>query len=427
MNHTTLLQNVRLFDLNSDYHNQLVEILIKDGQIKAIGEGLGMAASELIDGHGAYVSLGWMDAFGVCPDPGEPWKESLISYSQAAQQGGFTQVAALCGQNPKSDNESVIAQVKQVGSQLSAEILPWGLASVQGDGKEMAEVYEMHVAGAVAFTDGMHSSASVGLRSKLMQYCKSLGLQYTHFPYQKALAADGKMHEGLVNASLGFKGMPAVSETVELLSDIEMAKHLGCGLSVLGVSSAESVEIIRKAKSDGVAIVASVPVLNLLLTDEALTGFDENLKVIPPLRGERDRQALLEGLLDGTLTAVVSNHHPEDIESKKVEFDYAAWGAATLSMTFPILCKAFEQVSPDRWVPLMYAGSRTFMGVETKGIAVGVSADLTLFELDGTYVASAEKQFSRAYNIPCADMPLKGRVLGTLRKGCYMKNDVRQN
>ena len=224
MNHTTLLQNVRLFDPHSDLHNQRVEILIKDGKIEAMGEGLGMAATELVDGEDAYVSVGWLDAFGHCPDPGEPWKESLTSYAAAAQQGGYTQAVALCGTSPKSDNESVIAQVKQVGTALRAELLPWGLGSVQGDGKEMAEVYEMHLAGAVAFTDGIHGSPSLGLRSKLMQYCQSLGLTYAHFPFQKTLAPDGKMHEGMINATLGFKGIPAVSETVELLGDIE----LGC-------------------------------------------------------------------------------------------------------------------------------------------------------------------------------------------------------
>jgi dihydroorotase len=422
MNHTTLLQNVRLFDPRSDLHNQLVEILIKDGIIEAMGEGLGMAASELIDGEGAYVSLGWMDSYGFCPDPGEPWKESLISYAEAAQLGGFTHVAALCGTSPKSDNESVIAQVKQVGELQKAHLMPWGLASVQGEGKEMAEVYEMHTAGAVAFTDGIHSSPSLGLRTKLMQYCASLGLKYAHFPFQKTLAPDGKMHEGQVNATLGFKGIPVVSETVELLADIELAKHLGCGICVLGVSSAESVQIIRDAKAAGVSVVAAVPVLNLLLTDESLVQFDENLKVLPPLRSELDRAALLKGLLDGTLTAVVSNHHPEDIESKKVEFDYAAWGAATLQSVFSVMCKAFENERPEHWVPLLYRGSRAFLGMEANTLTVGGSADLTLFHLDGGEEGIAQKQASKAYNVPKLSVRLKGKVTGTIRKGCYMKN-----
>lgn len=422
MNHTTLLQNVRLFDPSSDLHNQRVEILIKDGIIEAMGEGLGMAAAELIDGNDAYVSLGWMDAFGFCPDPGEPWKESLTSYADAAQRGGFTHVAALCGSSPKADNESVIAQVKQMGELQRAALMPWGLASAQGEGKEMAEVYEMHVAGAVAFTDGIHGSPSLGLRTKLMQYCASLDLKYAHFPYQKSLAPDGKMHEGSVNATLGFKGIPAVSETVELLADIELAKHLGCGISVLGVSSAESVAAIRKAKAEGVDIVAAVPVMNLFFTDDSLTDFDENLKVLPPLRSDEDRKALLKGLLDGTLTAVISNHQPEDIESKKVEFDYAAWGAATLEITFPMMCRAFEHERPENWVPLLYRGSRQFLGMEGNALVVGSQADLTLFQIDGDAEGVHVSQKSRAYNIPHTEKALKGRVVGTIRKGCYMKN-----
>ncbi|GDX49868.1 dihydroorotase [Bacteroidota bacterium] len=422
MTHTTLLQNVTLFSPDHPLHNRNVEILIQDGVISALGEGLGLAASELLDGEGAFVSLGWMDPFGVCPDPGEPWKETLQSYSDAAQKGGFTHVAALCGSNPKPENESVIAQVKGLGKSLPAEILPLGFSSVGGEGNEMAEMYEMHLSGALAFTDGMTASASLGLRIKLMQYAHSLELNYIHFPYQKALAPDGKVHEGLVNASLGLKGIPSVSETVELLADIELAKYLKAPLRVMGISSADSVEIVRKAKAEGVEIFAAVPVLNLLYTDEAMTDFDENLKVLPPLRAESDRKSLILGLLDGTLTAVMSNHHPEDIENKKLEFDYAAWGASTLMQTFSLMCKAFQYERPELWIPLLFQGNRQFMGVAVELMGEGVEANLTLFTLEGDYCLMNERNPSKAYNVPRKEDVLKGRVLGTIRKGCFMKN-----
>lgn len=422
MTHTTLLQNVTLFSPDHPLHNRNVEILIQDGVISALGEGLGLAASELLDGEGAFVSLGWMDPFGVCPDPGEPWKETLQSYSDAAQKGGFTHVAALCGSNPKPDNESVIAQVKGLGKSLPAEILPLGFCSVGGEGNEMAEMYEMHLSGALAFTDGITASASLGLRIKFMQYAHSLGLNYIHFPYQKALAPDGKVHEGLVNASLGFKGIPSVSETVELLADIELAKYLKAPLRVMGVSSADSVEIVRKAKAEGVEIFAAVPVLNLLYTDEAMTDFDENLKVLPPLRAESDRKSLILGLLDGTLTAVMSNHHPEEIENKKLEFDYAAWGASTLMQTFSLMCKAFQYERPELWIPLLFQGNRQFMGVAVELMGEGIEANLTLFTLEGDYCLMNERNPSKAYNVPRKEDVLKGRVLGTIRKGCFMKN-----
>lgn len=422
MTHTTLLQNVTLFSPDHPLHNRNVEILIQDGVISALGEGLGLAASELLDGEGAFVSLGWMDPFGVCPDPGEPWKETLQSYSDAAQKGGFTHVAALCGSNPKPDNESVIAQVKGLGKSLPAEILPLGFSSVGGEGNEMAEMYEMHLSGALAFTDGITASASLGLRIKLMQYAHSLGLNYIHFPYQKALAPDGKVHEGLVNASLGFKGIPSVSETVELLADIELAKYLKAPLRVMGISSADSVEIVRKAKAEGVEIFAAVPVLNLLYTDEAMTDFDENLKVLPPLRAESDRKSLILGLLDGTLTAVMSNHHPEDIENKKLEFDYAAWGASTLMQTFSLMCKVFQYERPELWIPLLFQGNRQFMGVAVELMGEGIEANLTLFTLEGDYCLMNERNPSKAYNVPRKEDVLKGRVLGTIRKGCFMKN-----
>jgi dihydroorotase len=236
------------------------------------------------------------------------------------------------------------------------------------------------------------------------------------------LAPDGKIHEGLVNASLGFKGIPSVSETVELLADIELAKYLKSPLRVMGVSSAESVDVIRRAKADGVEIYSAVPVLNLMYTDEAMLDFDENLKVLPPLRAESDRKALLLGLLDGTLTAVMSNHHPEDIENKKLEFDYAAWGAATLMQTFSLMCEAFQYERPELWVPLLFQGNRQFMGVAVQAMGEGAEANLTLFTLDGEYCLMNERNPSKAYNVPRKSDHLKGRVLGTIRKGCYMKN-----
>ncbi|MSP57539.1 MAG: hypothetical protein EXR17_01630 [Flavobacteriaceae bacterium] len=423
MSHTLLLQNAKLFSPMHGLHDKVVEILVKNGLIEAVGEGLGMAASELIDCEGAYVSAGWLDAFGVCPDPGEPWKESLQSYADAAQQGGFVQVAALCGSAPKPDNESVIAQVLQVGSNLRAEILPIGHATIQGDAKEMSEVHEMHRAGAIAFTDGIRCSASVGLRYKIMQYTQSLSLNYLHFPYQKALAPDGKIHEGMVNASLGMKGIPSIAETVELLADIEIAKYLKTPLRVMGISCSESVSLIRAAKKEGLKIYAAVPVMNLLYTDEALLDFDENFKLLPPLRSENDRKSLLLGLLDGTLDAVVSNHHPEDIESKKVEFDYSAWGANTLAQVFPMMCKAFENETAENWLPLLYRGSRTFLGLPEHDIYVGAEASFTIFSIDGSYSANEDQNKSKAYNLPSPNAILKGCVLGTIRKGCYMKND----
>lgn len=422
MSNTLLLQNVKLFLPGHELHDQLVEVYVKDGSIESLGPALGMAASDLIDGEGGYVSAGWLDAFGTCPDPGEPWKETLQSYTDAAQQSGFIQVAVLCGKYPKPDNESLIAQVKQVGSLLKAEILPLGFSSSQGEGQEMAEMYEMSKAGAVAFTDGVNGTTGLSLRTKLMQYAHSLGLVYLNFPFQKSLASDGKMHEGIVNASLGLKGIPAMSETVELLADIELAKYLNASLRTLCVSSAESVELIRKAKADGLEIYAAVPVLNLVFTDEAMTDFDEFLKVSPPLRSEADRRALTLGLLDGTLDAVVSNHCPEDIESKKVEFDYAAWGASTMSYVFPLMCKVFENERPENWVPLLYQGSRKFLGVKPTEIAAGMGAHLTIFTLEGEF--AQEKSQSRAYNVPNLEGKLKGRVIGTIRNGCYMKNHV---
>lgn len=422
MSHSVFIKNARLFAPGHDLHRSEVDLLVVDGKLAEIGTNLMSVGNELLDMTGYWVSAGWVDPFGVCPEPGEPWKETVVSYTEAAQLGGYTDVYSLAGSSPKPDNESVVAQVKQLGSNQRATLHPLGLASVNGEGKEMAEVAEMSAAGAAAFCDGMRSSPAAGLRQKLMQYCGSLGLVYLHYPLNKSLGSEGKVHEGVSNLHMGLKGISSISETTELSVDLHLAQYNKVAVNVLGISSAESVQMISGAKQAGMSVKAAVPVLNLFAVDEDVEGFNENLKVLPPLRSTLDRKSLQQGVLDGAIDAIFSNHYPEDIENKKVEFDYSAWGAACMSYTFPMLLESFGESTMDQWLIALTQRNALFVGKKPNSITVGEDATFTFFSTEETTTVQASgKMGSKAWNIPFQGRILKGRVKGTMIHSCYME------
>jgi dihydroorotase len=421
MSHSVFIKNARLFAPGHELHRREVDLLVVDGKLHEIGENLMSSGNEYLDMSGYWVSAGWVDPYGVCPEPGEPWKETIVSYTRAAQIGGFTDVYALAGSSPKPDNESVIAQVRHQGRNQRATLHPIGLASVKGEGKEMAEVAEMAAVGATAFCDGMQASSSAGLRQKLMQYCNSLGLIYMNYPLNRSLSTEGKIHEGIVNLHLGLKGISTIAETIELSVDLHLAQYNQTQLRSLGLSAAESVQMIKGAKEAGLAVKGAVAVLNLYAVDEDIAEFDENLKVLPPLRSDKDRSALRQAVLDGVIDAVFSNHHPEDIESKKVEFDYSAWGAATLSYTFPMLLEVFGEATMDIWLLLLTKKNAEFIGAQPHEIAVGSDAIFTFFSTKETTEITAGKHGSIAWNVPFMGRILPGRIKGTMIHSCYME------
>lgn len=417
-----LIKSVKIIDVNSTWNNQEVDIYIENGIIKNIDGSISAPNAEVFQADGLSVSLGWIDVFANCPDPGEPWKESLPSLAKAAQMGGFTTVAALCGTDPLPENASLIGQTVVQAKDLSVNILPLGLSSEKREGKEMAEVYEMHQVGAVGQTDGVVPSASVSLRSKLMQYCASLNIPYLHFPFEGKLVTGGSVNEGFVNVNLGLKGLPVASETIALLADLEMAKWLNTPVRILGISSKESVEIVRQAKANQMNVRVAVPIMNLVYTEDAVGEFDENYKVLPPLRTEGDRKALVEAVLDGTIDAIMSNHLPSDIESKNVEFDYAHFGAATLSAFFPMLVDAFGEQHLDKAIQALTVGAHNFYNLPKQSFTIGSTANLTFFNVGEKLEITNQNKGTKAYNVLGLNQSHQGKVIATFCKGKLNKN-----
>jgi dihydroorotase len=286
----------------------------------------------------------------------------------------------------------------------------------------MAEVYEMHQVGAVGQTDGVVPSASVSLRSKLMQYCASLNIPYLHFPFEGKLVTGGSVNEGFVNVNLGLKGLPVASETIALLADLEMAKWLNTPVRILGISSKESVEIVRQAKANQMNVRVAVPIMNLVYTEDAVGEFDENYKVLPPLRTEGDRKALVEAVLDGTIDAIMSNHLPSDIESKNVEFDYAHFGAATLPAFFPMLLEAFGEQHLDKAIQALTVGAHNFYNLPKQSFNIGSTANLTFFNVGEKLEITNQNKGTKAFNVLGLNQSHQGKVIATFCKGKLNKN-----
>jgi len=421
MTNNLLIKSAKVIDAKSKWNNQVVDILIEDGKIANIDLSINQTNIESFDATGNSISLGWFDAFATCPDPGANWKEDLLSLSKAAQVGGFTSVAALCGTNPLPENATVISQIKHTAKQCAVNIYPLGLSSEQHSGKEMAEVYEMMQAGSIGQTDGIVPSASVSLRSKLMQYCASLNIPYLHFPFESKLVTGGVVNEGFVNVNLGLKGLPVASETMAILSDLVMAEWLNVPLRIIGISSAASVEIIRKAKADGLEVYSAVPVMNLAYNENAVGEFDENFKVYPPLRTESDRQALIQGVLDGTIDAVMSNHCPDDIESKNVEFEYASFGAATLPSFFNMMLDTFG-ADFNKVVGTLVNGANKIYNFPEKHLEIGQNADFTIFSTEVNHTITKQNQGTKAYNVLGLNNAATGKVTAIVSGGLLHNN-----
>jgi len=416
-----LIRSAQIIDPESAYHGKQTDIFINHGIIDSMGSDLGVSADIEVNASGQIANTGWLDVLSYCGEPGEEWKEDLNSLSAAAQAGGFTHICVLAGNHPLPDHAAAIASIRKSGEGLPVHFLPLGNITCEAKGLEMAELHDMVRAGAAGFSDGDNPISDTGLISRLMEYASGLKRPILFFPYDKKLAPGGRMHDGVVSTSLGLKGMPAVSESAALEQILQIAAWLKVPVRVVRVSSAETVEIIRKAKASGIDVKAVVPALNLLFTDEHLESFNENHKVLPPYRTEKDKAALWQGLSDGAIDAVMSNHHAQDIENKAVEFEYAGWGASSVQTVLQAMT-AGGRPDLNLIASALSSGPRKFMGLPKVSLNPGQPADITLFSPTAEWVFEPSMNYSKGVNQPMLGKTLKGMVAGTVKAGVWFAN-----
>lgn len=412
-----LIKQGKIADTSSSHNGTVTDIFIENGIIRAIGKDVPSDADRVIDLKGASVSPGWADIFAHFGDPGYEFKETLETGAAAAAKGGFTDVLVLPNTSPAIHNKASVEYIVQKTKSLPVNIHPLGAVTRNAEGKELAEMYDMHASGAVAFSDGTNPVQSAGLLVKALQYIKSFKGIIIQVPDDKSINPHGLMHEGIVSTRLGLPGKPAMAEELMIARDIELARYAESRLHFTGVSSAQSIELIRKAKKEGLDITCSVTPAHLWFIDADITSYDSNLKSIPPFRLESDRAALREALLDGTIDCVASHHFPHEYDSKVLEFEYAKPGMISLESAFGLLMTSIPELTAGRCAQLLSQNPRRIMGLTPVSIETGAIANLTFFDTTQEVTCTPDFFRSKSKNTPLIGKTLKGKVLGILNKG----------
>ncbi len=409
-----LLKNAQIFNGSQESPKQ--DILIRNGIIEAIGSNLEAGAdTEVWASEQLCVSPGWLDVGVYAADPGFEHREDLTSVAAAAAAGGFTAIACLPNTDPALHTKSEILYIKNKATSLPIHCYPIGAVSYACEGKDLAELFDMHAAGAIAFSDGKRSVQDAGLLLRAMQYAQAFNGLIINVPHHKTIAAGGQMHEGVMSTSLGLKGLPAMAEELMVQRDLSLLEYSGGRLHIHLVSTARSVSMIRAAKQAGQAVTCSVAVANLCFSDEKLSTFDSNWKISPPLRSDSDAAALLEGLEDGTIDFICSNHTPWHEEAKNLEFTYADFGMTGLETSFA-LCRTFldKKLNINQLVEKMSLAPRKILGLPIPPIAVGARAELTVFDPEKEWVLEEKNVRSKSRNTPFIGQTMRGKVLGIL-------------
>jgi dihydroorotase len=407
---TVLIKQATIIDPASPFNGQTKDIFIKEGIISSISNNSKEKADKIIEGKGLHVSIGWMDIFAHFCDPGYEHRESLETGANAAAAGGFTDVMVLPNTNPALHTRSQIEYVIQKSTALPVTIIPIGAVTKNAEGKELAEMYDMHESGAIAFSDGTHSIQSPGLLLKALQYVLAFEGTIIQLPDDKTINAHGMVNEGIVSTQLGLPGKPSLSEELMIARDIELVKYCQSRIHFTGVSTQKSIELIKAAKAEGLQVTCSVSPYHLYFCDEDLITYDTNLKVNPPLRTRKDMRALRAAVKDGIVDCIASHHIPQDWDHKTSEFEYAKNGMIGLETLFGSL--GDYKLSINTVVNLLAITPRKIFGIAIPEIKEGLAAKLTLFypSVTGTFEPSMIK--SKSKNSAFVGKQLTGKVAG---------------
>lgn len=410
----TLLRNVTVVDPGGPHHDTTVDILIRDGGIAKVGEHLVAKGAQEVKHEGAHASPGWVDLRAHFRDPGEEWKAGIANGLDAAAAGGFTAVAVLPSTRPVTDDRAGIGYLLQRAQRHPVQLLPIGALTQGLKGEQLAELYDQQQAGAVAFGDDQRTIRNSRLMLLALQYSGGMGTAPVMvYPNDPDLSRGGQMHEGPMSTRLGLKGLPPVAETIQVQRDLAIQAYAGGHLHISTISTAGSVALIRAAKARKQRVTASVAAHNLLLDDGCLRGFETCYKVMPPLRDITHLEALREGVKDGTIDAIVSDHRPEDREHKVLEYGQAAFGIIGLETAFAVANTAVKgRMGLRRLIERFTHGPRAVLGLPQVHIAEGTPANITLFNPEVDWTCTEEDLVSHSHNTPFLGQRLTGRALG---------------
>lgn len=407
-----ILKKAKIVDSRSNFHNKVVDIKIEKGIITDISKSITSEKGfEVIERENLHVSEGWFDSSVSFGEPGFEERETIKSGLDTASKSGFTAVGLNPNTNPILDNQALINFVKQKANGHTTKLYPIAAMTKNSDTHNLAELFDMKNAGAVAFGDYKKSIENANVLKLALQYVQDFNGLVIAFSQDKNIKGSGIANEGETSTRLGMKGIPNLSEDLQVARNLLILEYTGGRLHIPTISTKKSVELIKEAKAKGLNVTCSVSVHNLFFTDEVLKGFDTNYKVNPPIRSKEDVQALVKGVKNGTIDMITSDHNPLDIEHKKLEFDKATDGVIGLESAFG----ALNSILPLETTIERLTFPKSIFGIENHPLEVGQQANLTLFNPEFTYTFSEKENiFSKSKNSPFIGQKLKGKVYGII-------------
>lgn len=407
--------------------DEVMDLLIENGCIEAIGREVKAADAEVFDATGLVVMTGLIDMHVHLREPGLEAKEDILSGTQAAANGGFTTVACMPNTRPIIDNAILVTGVMQRAQEIGrVNVKVIGAVSKGQEGKELAEIGDMIQNGAVAVSDDGRYIENAKLLKTALEYTGMFNVPIISHAEDESLVEEGVMHEGAVSAMLGMKGRPAVAEDIAVARDIMLAEYAQSPLHVAHVSTKGAVDLIRQAKRRGVKVTAEVTPHHLTLTDEMVKTFDTATKVNPPLRSQEHVEALIAGLKDGTIDAIATDHAPHAFEEKDREYRFAPSGFSGLETALGVVLTHLyhtNKFSLSEIVERMSRNPSRILGIQGGTLGVGNNADIAIVNPNLEWTVNSDLFYTKSKHTPFANMNLKGKVVATLVKGNFvMKN-----
>ena len=418
----TLIKNGHLID-PANNKNGKFDLLINKGKIEAVepkGKLQDIADSKIIDAQGAIVAPGFCDMHVHFREPGHEYKETIKTGSESAAAGGFTTVAVMPNTSPVNDNRSVtdfiLTQAKETSN---INILPIGAITKGLKGEALSDMGELKEAGCIGYSDDGRPVSDSEIMRRALEYSKMFDLPCIQHSEVLELTQGGSMNEGVVSTELGLKGMPTEAEDIMVHRDISLLPKTGGRLHVAHISSGGSVDLVRQAKKKGLPVTCEVAPHHFTLTHEACRGYNTNAKMSPPLRTDSDLELIQEGIRDGTIDIIATDHAPHDLVDKQVEFSKACFGIVGLETALPLTLKMVDKkiISLEKAIDMLTFQPNRIFGLDKGTLKVGKIADITLFDDKEEYSINPSKFKSRSKNSPYEGWKVRGKILRTLVNG----------